>query len=217
MSARRSIGWATATAAVLVAFSASAQPHKPAGAPPMRLNYSTYRASADATAAISALRAAEEKGTLRLEAFALVGKDAGGKVTILDRRQPDSKAGSAVASVTALLVGGRTPATTTPVGGGTAAFLTGADVRMSRDTMNEIKASLLPGETALVTVVLERWAPAAGKLQETNAERVLTHAIPGMSTQAGFDSATRDPQPDRIPKSQQPTSPSEPAGPSYRE
>lgn len=217
MSARKSIGWATTAAALLVAFSASAQPHRPSGAPPLRLNYATYKSQADATAAISALRAAEEKGTIRLESFALLGKDAGGKVTILDRRQPDNRAGSTVASVTALLVGGRTPATTTTVGGGTAAYLTGADVRMSRETMNEMKASLLPGESALVTVVVERWAPTAGKLQEVNAERVLTHLIPGASTQAGFDDATRDPQPDRIPKSQRPTSPSEPAGPSYRE
>lgn len=216
MSARMSIGWATTVAAVLIAFSASAQPHRPAGAPPLRLNYSTYRATADATDAIRAMRAAEQKGALKLEAFALVGKDAGGKITIIDRRQPDNRAGGAVASLVNVLVG-TTPAAASPVGGGAPSYLRGNDVRMSRDTIDKIKSSLLPGETALVTVVEERWAPAAGRLQEVKAERILTHGLPSMSAAPGFDDATRDPQPDYVPKSQRPTSPTEPASPSYRQ
>jgi hypothetical protein len=216
MSARISIGWATTAAALLVAFSAAAQPHRPTGAPPSRLNYSTYQAASDAAAVISALRAAEEKGVLKVESFALLAKDASGKVTILDRRQPETRAGGTVASVVAL-VSGTTNATSSSITGGSAAFLVGSNVRMSRETMNKLKASLLPGETAVVTVVEERWGPPVGKLQELNAQRVFTHLIPGVSAQAGFDDATRDPQPDRVPKSQRPTSPSEPAGPGYRE
>ena len=54
----------------------------------------------------------------------------------------------------------------------------GAAVGMPKETLNEVKSSLMPGESAIVAVVDDRWAAEAERLQEAKAARVTSYVLP---------------------------------------
>lgn len=142
-----------------------------------RLIYASYDDDEAAAETFKGLRAAEGRGVIKLEAYALIGKDLTGKVKVREQRQAVTRAGVAVEAVVALL-GGPPGMAVAGAGGSAVGYLTGSGVGMSRETLDRLRASVRPGDAALVVGVEGRWASVTEHLQERNADQIMTHPIP---------------------------------------
>jgi hypothetical protein len=145
-----------------------------------RIVISTYASEAAANQAFSALKAADERGELDLEARSLVVKAADGRVRAFDKRAPGTQSAQAVAAVSGLMGAkgavalgvGSTPASA-------ASYLTSNVVAMPPALVGQLKTVLRNGEAAIISSVDARGAAYAARLQGAGAARVLTHDMPG--------------------------------------
>jgi uncharacterized membrane protein len=146
-------------------------------APPKRLIYATYRNETSAMDVFRTLRDAERQNLIRIDSYAVISKSMDGKVRVKDQRQKGTRAGAVIGGVVGLL-GGPVGVVVGAAAGGAAGYLTGNAVGMSKDTVDQIKTSLNPGESAIIAVVDDKWAQTVQKLQEAKAARVTNESIP---------------------------------------
>jgi uncharacterized membrane protein len=157
---------------------ARAQPDAADEAPtPRRLIYAAYKNEEAATQAFKALKAAEAKGVIKIESYAVVTKRVDGTVKVKDQREKGTRTGAIVGALVGLLGGPVGAAIGVAAGSGTG-YLAGDAVGMPKETIERVQSSLQPGESAIIAVVDEKWAAATEKLQGEKAIRLMTHAIP---------------------------------------
>jgi uncharacterized membrane protein len=144
---------------------------------PRRLIYAAYKTEDAAMEAFKALKAAEAHGAIKIESYAVVTKGLDGKVMVKDQREKGTRTGAIVGAMVGLLGGPVGAALGVAAGSGTG-YLAGDAVGMPRETIEKVQTSLQPGESAIIAVVDEKWAPATERLQGEGATRVMTHTIP---------------------------------------
>jgi uncharacterized membrane protein len=160
---------------------------------PLTVLYAEYPNDKAADQALKAIKAADKEGSIKVESYAVVRKDAEGKVSVKDQRRRKTVGGAVVGGLIGLLGG--------PVGvavgagvGGTAGHLMSAG--MDRDTLRQIEASLQPGESAVIAVVQERWVADTRKaLQAAQARQVLTDDLESAAPGAQPSEPSQPPQP----------------------
>jgi uncharacterized membrane protein len=151
---------------------------------PKRLIYAAYKTEAAAMEAFKALKEAEKAGAIKIESYAVITKDTDGKVKVKDQREQGTRTGAVVGALVGLLGGPMGAAVGVAAGSGTG-YLAGDAVGMPRETIERIKTSLQPGESAIIAIVDERWAAKAEKLGAARAARVMTHRIPVAQKEKG--------------------------------
>ena len=115
----------------------------------------------------------------RIEAYAVVSKDLKGNVRVRDQRKTDAGIGAVVGGVIGLL-GGPVTAALAAGAGGAAGYLTGNAVGISREKVEEIRASLTPDSSALVVVLEDRWMNDVERdLKQAQARAVIASQIAG--------------------------------------
>jgi uncharacterized membrane protein len=126
-----------------------------------RLVYATYSNETSAADVFKALRSAELDGRIRVK----------------DQRSKGTKAGAVVGALVGLL-GGPVGVVVGAAAGGTVGYLTGNAVGMPKETVDRIKMSLEPGQSAIIAVVDDKWAQTVQKMQEARAARITNESIP---------------------------------------
>jgi uncharacterized membrane protein len=150
--------------------------------PPRQLVISIYESEAAARQAMSAVKLAHDRGEFELEAYALVVKEANGKVKFKDKRAKGTIAGQAVAAVGGVL-GARSGLGVASTTAGSVEYLTSNVVAMQPAMIDSLKGALDPGEAAVVSAVDAKHGPAAVKAQEPGATSVLKYDLPVTVTQ----------------------------------
>jgi uncharacterized membrane protein len=124
-----------------------------------------------------AMKEFQSEGMIRIDAFAVISKDAQGEVHVQSTQKRGAKAGAVIGALVGALGGPAGAAAGTAAGGGLG-YLTGDAVGIPRDDIDTIKAALLPGTSALVAVVDERWAGALERaMKEAQAKQPLEHRM----------------------------------------
>ena len=148
-----------------------------AAASAQTLIYSVYDGQDTASQVFKSIRAAEGPKTgERIESYAVVSKDAKGKVTVHDQRKRDAGIGAVLGGVIGL-VGG-------PIGVAAGAAAGGA-VGIPRDKVESMRNSLTPNSSALVVVLDDMWVQDTERsLRQLNARAVIASQIAsGQKTQ----------------------------------
>jgi uncharacterized membrane protein len=158
-----------------------------------RLVFAAYKSETAAKDAFKTLKAADDKDAIDIESYAVISKGLDGKVKVKDQRKKGARAGAVVGAVVGLL-GGPVGVAVGAAAGGTAGYLTGNAVGMSKDTVEKIKSSLQPGESAIIAVVEEEWGSAAEKLQEAKAVRITSYQIPPAPKAGGAEGKSAPPE-----------------------
>jgi uncharacterized membrane protein len=161
---------AVAGAGPLSGFAAAAESHK-------RLVYATYNNETSASDVFKALRSAERDNVVSIDSYAVISKGLDGKIRVKDQRSKGTKAGAVVGALVGLL-GGPVGVVVGAAAGGTVGYLTGNAVGMPKATVDQIKTSLEPGQSAIIAVVDDKWAETVQKMQEARAARITNESIP---------------------------------------
>ena len=113
----------------------------------------------------------------RIESYAIVSKDLKGKTRVNDQRKKDAAVGAVIGAVIGVL-GGPVGAVAGATAGGGLGYLTGDSVGIPRQTVDDMKAALTPGSSALIVVLDDRWVQDVEKgLRQANARQVIREQI----------------------------------------
>ena len=141
------------------------------------LVYAVYDGEKTAGQVLQTIRAKQKATGERIESYAVVSKDIGAKVHVRDQRGRDARIGAVLGGVIGVL-GGPAGAIAGAAAGGSLGYLTGNEVGISKDTVNQMKSSLTPGTSALVVVLDNRWVEDVRKgLQQAQARQVVAEQI----------------------------------------
>ena len=141
------------------------------------LIYAVYDGEKTAGQVLQTMRKSQKATGERIESYAVVSKDIGAKVHVRDQRKRDARVGAVLGGVIGVL-GGPAGAVAGAAAGGSLGYLTGDDVGISRDTVNQMKSSLTPGTSALIVVLDNRWVDDVQKgLEQSQARRVVAEKI----------------------------------------
>ena len=161
------------------------------------LVYAVYDNEGGAMNAFKAMQQAQKQQVIEMESYAVVSKDAKGKVHV---QRSNQKTGTIAGSV----VGGLIGAIGGPAGsaaGGLMGRAAGEATGIPTEDIKAIKDTLQPGSSALIAVVDERWVSDVSRsLHQTDARRVLDTKI----QQGTIGSQPSGSQPNTPPPSQQP-------------
>jgi uncharacterized membrane protein len=145
---------------------------------PQSLIYAVYEDENGAMKAYKSLQEAQKQQSVKMESYAVVSKDAKGKVHV---QRSNQKKGSIAGAVIGGLIGALAGPAGAAVGaatGGLVGHATGEVTGVPREDIKAIKDTLSPGNSALVAVVDERWASDLSRsMQQTEARRVLQTKI----------------------------------------
>jgi uncharacterized membrane protein len=151
---------------------------------PQTLVYAVYDSENGAKDAYQAMKQSQKEGVIHIDSFAVISKDAKGRVHVQSTQKRGALGGAVVGALVGL-IGGPAGAAAGAAAGGGLGFLTGETVGIPRDDIKAIKSSLEPGNSAIVAVVDERWvADLERSLHEAQAKQVLDHKIAGSSAPA---------------------------------
>jgi uncharacterized membrane protein len=135
---------------------------------PQTLIYAVYDGQDTAGKVFASMKSAQGAATGEvIESYAVVSKDAKGKVKVRDQRKRDAAVGSLLGGVIGL-IGGPMGIAAGASAGGSIGYLTGDAVGIPREKVDSMKASLVPNSSALVVVLDDRWV--------TDVERQLKQA-----------------------------------------
>jgi uncharacterized membrane protein len=99
------------------------------------------------------------------------------KVHVRDQRERDAKGGAVLGGVIGA-VGGPAGAAAGAAAGGSVGYLTGNEVGISKDMVEQMKSSLTPGSSALAVVLEDKWVEDVDKaLRQANARQVVAEKI----------------------------------------
>ena len=149
------------------------------------LIYAVYDGQDTASQVFKSIREAQGPQTgERIESYAIVSKDAKGKVTVLDQRKHDAAVGAVLGGVIGL-VGGPAGVAAGAAAGGAVGYLTGNAVGIPRDKVESMRNSLTPNSSALVVVLEDIWVQDMERsLRQLKAREVIASQIAsGQKTQ----------------------------------
>jgi len=141
------------------------------------LIYATYDGEKSAGEVFKTMRSNQIATGERIESYAIVSKDLKGKTRVQDQRKKNSAVGAVLGAVIGVL-GGQVGAVAGATAGGGLGYLTGDSVGIPRQTVDDMKAALTPGSSALVVVLDDRWVQDVDKgLRQANARQVIREQI----------------------------------------
>lgn len=141
------------------------------------LIYAVYDGEKTASQVFETMRKNQRATGERIESFAIVSKDMKAKTHVLDQRHRDSAVGAILGAAIGVLGGPPGVVAGAAVGGG-AGYLTGDAVGIPRETVEEMKASLTPGTSALIVVLDNKWVQDVDKaLRQASARHVVAAQI----------------------------------------
>jgi uncharacterized membrane protein len=177
---------------------------------PQSLIYAVYDNETGAMDAYKSLQQAQREKVVRLESYAVVSKDANGKVHVQRSNQKKGTIAGAVVGGLIGSLGGPAGAAVGATAGGAMGRATGEAFGIPREDIKAIKDTLAPGSSALIAVVDERWVGDLSRsLQQTDARRILqTKVEQGTMGGAGQESPSGAPAQPSAPA--QPTPPTSP-------
>jgi uncharacterized membrane protein len=149
------------------------------------LIYAVYDGQDTAGQVFKTMRAAEGWQTgERIQSYAVVSKDAKGRVTVRDQRRRDAAIGAVIGGVIGL-VGGPAGVAAGAAAGGAVGYLTGDAVGIPREKVESMHDSLTPNTSALVVVLDDTWVQDAERsLRQANARALIASQIAsGQKTQ----------------------------------
>ena len=150
------------------------------------LVYAVYDGQNTASQVFKTMKSAQNSTGERIESYAVVSKDLQGKVRVRDQRRRDAGVGAILGGVIGVLGGPIGVAAGAAAGGGVG-YLTGDAVGISRDNVEQMKASLTPDSSALVVVLNDRWVNDVERdMNQAHARAVIANQIagnPGQSAQ----------------------------------
>jgi uncharacterized membrane protein len=150
---------------------------------PQSLVFAVYDSEDGAANAYKAMKESQKEGVIHVDSFAVISKDAKGKVHVHSTQKRGATAGAVIGALVGVLGGPVGVAVGAGAGGGLG-YLTGSAVGIPKEDIDTIKASLEPGMSAVVAVIDERWAADLQRsMQEAQAKQVLEHRIGGESPQ----------------------------------
>jgi uncharacterized membrane protein len=173
-----------------------AQAKEPPPASPQSLVYAVYDGENAAKDAYAAMKESQKQGVIHIDSFAVISKDQKGRVHVKSTQKKGARAGAVIGALVGV-VGGPVGVAAGAAAGGGLGYLTGNAVGIPRETINDIKASLVPGTSAIVAIIDERWAAdLEGSMREAQAKRVLNYQLSNPSgSQAPSDTGTNQQQP----------------------
>jgi len=141
------------------------------------LIYAAYQGEDTAGNVFKEMKANQKATGEHIDSYAIVSKDAKGKVQVRDQRKRDAKIGAVLGAVIGV-VGGPAGAAAGAAAGGSLGYLTGNEVGISKDMVNDMTQSLTPGSSALAVVLDDRWVQDVEKgLKQANARQVVAEKI----------------------------------------
>jgi uncharacterized membrane protein len=154
---------------------------------PQSLVYAVYDGEDGAKKAFQAMQESQKQGVIKIDSYAVVSKDANGRVHVKSTQKGGAKAGAVIGALVGLLGGPAGVAIGAGAGGGIG-YLTGNAVGIPREDIDAIKSSLEPNTSAMVVVLDERWAADLSRaLKQADAKQTLEHRIaPGTSGQEAY-------------------------------
>ena len=145
---------------------------------PLSLVYAVYDNEAGAMSAYKSLQQAQREQIVKIQSFAVVSKDASGKVKVQRSNQKRGTIAGAVVGGILGSLGGPAGVAVGATAGGAMGHATGEAFGIPREDINAIKDTLPAGSSALIAVLDERWAGDLSRsLQQTEARRVLNSKI----------------------------------------
>ena len=149
----------------------------PAQVSSQSLIYASYEGESTASEVFKSMKANQKTTGERILSYTIVSKDAKGKVHVRDQRKKDARVGAVLGAVVGVL-GGPAGAVAGAAAGGSLGYLTGDKVGVSRSMVDDMKASLTPGSSALAVVLDDRWVQDVEKgLRQAQARQVIAEKI----------------------------------------
>jgi uncharacterized membrane protein len=137
------------------------------------LIWATYDGETTANQVFQTMKANQNATGERIQSYAVVSKDLKGKTKVHDQREKDAKVGAVIGAVIGV-VGGPVGSVAAATAGGALGYLTGDTVGIPRQTVDDMKAGLTPGSSALFVVLEDRWVQDFEKgLREAHARQVI--------------------------------------------
>ncbi|HTQ09175.1 MAG TPA: DUF1269 domain-containing protein [Fimbriimonadaceae bacterium] len=160
------------------------------------LIYAVYDGEKTASQVFQTIRKNQKATGERIESYAIVSKDVKAKTHVLDQRQRDATVGAILGATIGVLGGPPGVVAGAAVGGG-AGYLTGEAVGIPRETIEEMKASLTPGTSALIVVLDNKWVQDVDKaLRQASARHVVAAQVAtGQTTAPGANPSKPAPKP----------------------
>jgi len=141
------------------------------------LIYAVYEGEDTAAQVFKTMKANQKETGEHIVSYAIVSKDMKGKTHVRDQRKKDAKVGAILGAVIGVL-GGPAGAAAGAAAGGSLGYLTGNEVGISREMVDDMKASLTPGSSALAVVLDDRWVQDVEKgLRQAQARKVVAEKI----------------------------------------
>jgi uncharacterized membrane protein len=141
------------------------------------LIYAAYDGENTANNVFKEMKANQKATGEHIQSYAIVSKDMKGKVHVRDQRERDAKVGAVLGGVIGA-VGGPAGAAAGAAAGGSVGYLTGNEVGISKDMVEQMKSSLTPGSSALAVVLEDKWVEDVDKaLRQANARQVVAEKI----------------------------------------
>ena len=141
------------------------------------LVYATYEGEDTAGQVFKTMKENQKATGEKILSYAVVSKDAKGKVHVRDQRKTDARIGAILGGVIGV-VGGPAGAVAGAAAGGSLGYLTGNEVGISKENVETMKTSLTPGSSALAVILDDRWVQDVEKsLREAHARQVVADQI----------------------------------------
>ncbi len=141
------------------------------------LIYAAYAGEDTAGQVFKTMKENQKATGEHIVSYAVVSKDLKGNVHVRDQRGKDARVGAILGGVIGV-IGGPAGAVAGAAAGGSLGYLTGNEVGISKDMVEQMKASLTPGSSALAVVLDDRWVQDVEKgLRQANARRVVAEKI----------------------------------------
>jgi uncharacterized membrane protein len=141
------------------------------------LIYAAYQGEDTAGQVFKEMKTNQKATGEKILSYAVVSKDLKGKVHVRDQRSRDAKVGAVLGGVIGV-VGGPAGAAAGAAAGGSLGYLTGNEVGISKDMVENMKSSLTPGTSALAVVLDDRWVKDVQKgLEQAHARSVVAEKI----------------------------------------
>ncbi len=165
------------------------------------LIYAVYDSPTGAMNAFQSMQQAQQQQVIRMQSYAVISKDANGKVHVQRSNQKTGTIGGVVIGGLIGALGGPAGVAAGAAAGGITGRAAGEALGIPTHDIKAIKDRLEPNTSALLAVVDEQWASDVSRsLHQTEARSVLQSKIE--QSQVGTGSAPSSPQPDTQPQPQ---------------
>ena len=142
------------------------------------LVYAVYDNEEGAMSAFKAMQSAQEQNAIRLESWAVVSKDAKGRVHVQRSNQKEGTIAGVVVGGLIGALGGPAGAAAGATAGGFLGRAGGEAVGIPTEDIHAIKENLSPSSSAVIAVVDERWVSDVSRsLKQAQARSVLDTKI----------------------------------------